>query len=202
MSIDLRDRIETSFGDGPPHRLVDERLGVGRRALRRRRLATTGASAAVIAVVVMTPYAASRIHDGADSAPTTRPSPPAIKKSAPPSSPHTTTTIAPGHTYAENPISRADSPVRFEGDRLVPKPEATITARIADPAYSSSAIPDRCTARAVAVTDGPTDLFVLGYTCPQGAWDLFTETAGPRADTLTAWLAAVKTAQDGGEGVR
>ena len=58
------------------------------------------------------------------------------------------------------------------------------------------------TNRAAAVTDGPTDLFVLGYTCPHGTWDLFTETVETRADTLPAWLAAVKAAQDGGEGGR
>ena len=115
---------------------------------------------------------------------------------------HDTTTIAPGHTYADNPITREHSPVAFDGDRLVAKPGATITERIDDPAYSSSAIPSSCTARAAAVTDAGTDLFVLGYTCPHGAWDLFTETAGPRADSLPAWLAAVKAAQDGGEGVR
>ena len=92
--------------------------------------------------------------------------------------------------------------MRFDGDRLVAEPGAIITARIADPPSSTSAVPDGCTPRAVAVTDGPTDLFVLGYTCPHGAWDLFTETAGSRADTLPTWLAAVKAAQDGGEGVR
>ena len=26
MTIDLRDRLETSFGDGPAHRTIDERL--------------------------------------------------------------------------------------------------------------------------------------------------------------------------------
>jgi hypothetical protein len=116
---------------------------------------------------------------------------------------HDTTTIAPGHTYADNHIPRADSPVTFDGDRLVAKLGATITARIDDPVYSSSAIrSSSCTARAAAVTDGGTELFVLGYTCPHSAWDLFTETVGPRADSLPAWLAAVKAAQDGGEGVR
>ena len=82
------------------------------------------------------------------------------------SSAHDTTTIAPGHTYADNPITREHSPVAFDGDRLVAKPGATITERIDDPAYSSSAIPSSCTARAAAVTDAGTDLFVLGYTCP------------------------------------
>lgn len=201
MSTDLRDRLETSFGDGPAHRTMEERLDLGRRALRRRRMVTTGASAAVVAALALTPYVATRVQDGADPQPIAPP-PPTLQKSAGPAPDHTDTTIAPGHTYAENPIPREDSPVRFDGDRLVAKQGATITARVADPPYSSSAIPDRCTARAAAVTDGPTDLFVLGYTCPHGAWDLFTETVGPRAHTLPAWLDAVKAAQDGGEGVR
>jgi hypothetical protein len=203
MTTDLRDRIEASFGGGPPHTPIESRLEAGRRALRRRRLAVSGATVAVVAALVVTPFAAPLIHDGADSPATTRPSPPALEKSAPPHAPQTTTTIAPGHTYAEDPIPREDSPVRFDdGGRLVAKQGATITARVDDPAYSTSAIPDSCQPRAVAVTDASTDLFVLGYLCPHGRWDLFTETAGARADTLRAWLAAVKAAQNGGEGVR
>jgi hypothetical protein len=202
MTLDLRDRLETSFGDGPVHRSIDERLALGRRALRRRRLLATGTTAVAVAALAVTPYAVSLAHDSTQSAPTTRPSHPTVQKSAPPLSPHTTTTIAPGHTYAEDPILREDSPVTFDGDRLVPKPGAQITARVADPVYSTSAIPTSCQARAVAVTDASTDLFVLGYVCPHGRWDLFTETVGARADTLPAWLVAVKAAQDGGEGVR
>lgn len=103
----------------------------------------------------------------------------------------------------ENPIPREDSPVRFAGDEFVAEPGARITVFDANPPYSSRAIPDGCTVRAAAVSDGPADFFVLGYTCPHGAWDLFTETAGARADTLPAWLTAVKAAQEeGGEGVR
>jgi hypothetical protein len=78
----------------------------------------------------------------------------------------------------------------------------TITQRVADPACSSTAVPTGCTVRAVAASAGGTDYSVLGYTCPDGTWDLFTETAGARAATLSAWLDAVKSAQDGGEGVR
>jgi hypothetical protein len=198
MTIDLHDRIEASFGDGPVHRSIDERLDLGRRALRRRRVLATGTAAVVVTAVALTPYLMSRD----DTAPTTRPSHATVQKSAGPSGPHTTTTIAPGHTYAEDPILREDSPVRFDGDRLVAEPGADITARVDDPVYSASAVPTSCQARAVAVTDASTDLFVLGYVCPHGRWDLFTETVGARADTLPAWLEAVKAAQDGGEGVR
>jgi hypothetical protein len=201
MSTDLRDRIDTSFGDGPAHRPVEARVEAGRRALRRRRMLTTGAAAATVLVAATAPLAVAQLHHPGERLPVTRPAPHVPKKSAG-SIPTGGTTIAPGHTYAENPITRADSPVHFDGDRLVAEDGATITARIADPPTSSSAVPDRCTARAAAVTDGPTDLFVLGYTCPHGAWDLFTETAGSRAATLPAWLDAVKAAQDGGEGVR
>lgn len=201
MTIDLRDRLETSFGDGPAHRTIDERLDVGRRALRRRRLLAAGATAMAVAVVALAPLAASHLDTSAEPLPVVGPGPREAHRSVA-TKPRASTSIAPGHTYAENPISRKDSPVRFDGDRLVAEPGAIITARIADPPYSTSAVPVGCTPRAVAVTDGPTDLFVLGYTCPHGAWDLFTETAGSRADTLRAWLAAVKAAQDGGEGVR
>jgi hypothetical protein len=201
MTIDLRDRLETSFGDGPAHRTIDERLDVGRRALRRRRLLATAAAGVAVAAVALAPLAASRQDHSAGINPVLGPGPHAAHRSVA-AKPRSTTSIAPGHTYAENPIPREDSPVTFDGDHLVAKRGAVITARIANPPYSTSAVPDGCTARAVAVTDGATDLFVLGYTCPHGAWDLFTETAGSRADTLPAWLAAVKAAQDGGEGVR
>lgn len=201
MTIDLRDRLETSFGDGPAHRTIDERLDVGRRALRRRRLLATTAVGVAVAAVALAPLAASHLDTSSEPLPVVGPGPHVAHRSVV-TKPRASTSIAPGHTYAENPISRMDSPVRFDGDRLVAEPGAIITARIADPPYSTSAVPDGCTPRAVAVTDGPTDLFVLGYTCPHGAWDLFTETAGSRADTLPAWLVAVKAAQDGGEGVR
>jgi hypothetical protein len=207
MTNDLRDRIESSFGDGPPHPPIDVRLEAGRRALRRRRFASSGAIAAVVAALAFTPYAVSRMDDDAAGTipiartPSSTPSPSASENQDR-GRRHTSTTIAPGHTYAQNPIPREDSPVRFQGDRLVAKHGAHITARAADPAVSTAAVPAGCTARAVAVTDAGTDLFVLGYTCPDGAWDLFTETAGAREDTLPAWLAAVKSAQDGGEGVR
>jgi hypothetical protein len=202
MSIDLRDRIETSFGDGPSHRLIEERLDTGRRALRRRRLAATGSATAVVAALALTPAVMSHLRTDPQPTPVTRPSPSLVQSSSASPDAEESTTIAPGHTYAENPISREHSPVRFEGDRLVAKPGAEITARAADPVYSTSAVPAACQVRAVAVTDAATDLFVLGYICPHGRWDLFTETAGARAATLPAWLAAVKAAQDGGEGVR
>jgi hypothetical protein len=208
MTVDLRDRIESSFGDGPPHPSIHVRLDAGRRALRRRRLASSGATAAVVAALAFTSYLASRMNDdAARTIPISRPTQsseptPSTSENQDGRNQHTSTTIAPGHTYAQDPIPREDSPVRFAGDRLVAKDGAHITARVADPAVSSAAVPAGCTARAAAVTDAGTDLFVLGYTCPHGAWDLFTETAGARADTLPAWLEAVKTAQDGGEGVR
>ena len=288
MSTDLHEHLETSFGDGPAHRPVDDRLVAGRRALRRRRTATTGGAAVVAAALALTPAAVSHLHGASDPAQLTGPTAPTadlpidlpvapagrvgptslplvvlhtalyrrdgsvqvlrLIQPAVPGHPLTAaavvtvdgarrwvfvagreqagrlsdpvpgttlvawarrqlpashdTTIAPGHTYAENPIPRADSPVRWSGDTLAAKPGTTITQRIADPAYSTHAVPASCTTRAVAATADGTDYFVLGYTCPDGTWDLFTETAGARADTLTAWLDAVKAAQDGGEGAR
>lgn len=47
----LQDEIERSFGDGPAHRPVDDRLQAGRRAVRRRRATTAVAALAVVAVV-------------------------------------------------------------------------------------------------------------------------------------------------------
>ena len=75
MTIDLRDRLETSFGDGPAHRTIDERLDVGRRALRRRRLLAAGATAMAVAVVALAPLAASHLDTSAEPTPGCRAGP-------------------------------------------------------------------------------------------------------------------------------
>lgn len=49
----LQERIEGSFGDGPPLPGVDVHLAAGRRTLRRRRQASIGAAAAVTAAAVL-----------------------------------------------------------------------------------------------------------------------------------------------------
>ena len=55
MNDDLRERLEASFGDGPPHRPVEDRLVDGRRALRRRRRAEMIGTIAVLAAVGAAP---------------------------------------------------------------------------------------------------------------------------------------------------
>ena len=47
----LQDEIERSFGDGPAHRPVEDRLTAGKRVVRRRRATTAAAALAVVAVV-------------------------------------------------------------------------------------------------------------------------------------------------------
>lgn len=47
--VDWRELIDESFGDGPGHRPVEQRLVAGRRALRRRRI-VVGAAAVVLTV--------------------------------------------------------------------------------------------------------------------------------------------------------
>ncbi|MBA3780459.1 MAG: hypothetical protein H0X12_01195 [Nocardioides sp.] len=51
FDADLRDRLGRSFGDGPSHRPLDDRLVAGHRALLRRRIGTSLASLAVVAVI-------------------------------------------------------------------------------------------------------------------------------------------------------
>jgi hypothetical protein len=51
VSGDLRERLDASFGDGPPHAPIEERLVAGRRALRRRRRVTAVGAVAVLAGV-------------------------------------------------------------------------------------------------------------------------------------------------------
>ena len=94
MSPDLQDLLETSFGDGPAHRPIDERLVAGRRALHRRRIVTTGATAAAVAALALTPLAAGRLHGSLEPVPVNGPrSPPStcpprrLRKSTPQASP-------------------------------------------------------------------------------------------------------------------
>lgn len=47
----LDEQIERSFGVGPEHRPIEERIAAGRRALRRRRAAAAVASVGVVAVI-------------------------------------------------------------------------------------------------------------------------------------------------------
>jgi hypothetical protein len=49
--MNLTEELDRSFGSGPEHRPIEDRLAAGRRLVRRRRLATgAGATAAVLVV--------------------------------------------------------------------------------------------------------------------------------------------------------
>ncbi len=51
LDADLRDRLGRSFGDGPTHRPLDDRLAAGHRALLRRRVGTGLVALAAVAVL-------------------------------------------------------------------------------------------------------------------------------------------------------
>jgi len=57
MTSDLRERLDASFDEGPPHRPVEERLAAGRRAVRRRRRVVTAGTAAALVVLAIGPVA-------------------------------------------------------------------------------------------------------------------------------------------------
>lgn len=52
MDIDLRERLDASFGDGPEHSPIEGRIAAGRRALRNRRLGVAAGGVAAAAAVV------------------------------------------------------------------------------------------------------------------------------------------------------
>jgi hypothetical protein len=52
-STDLGERIDTSFGEGPPQRPVQERIRAGRRVVRRRRRLTASAASALLVGLVL-----------------------------------------------------------------------------------------------------------------------------------------------------
>lgn len=53
MDIDLRERLDAAFGDGPEHRSLETRLSAGRRTLRNRRLGLAAGAVAAVAVVTI-----------------------------------------------------------------------------------------------------------------------------------------------------
>jgi len=53
MDIDLRERLDASFGDGPEHRTLETRVTAGRRALRTRQLGVAAGAVAAAAVVTI-----------------------------------------------------------------------------------------------------------------------------------------------------
>lgn len=57
MTIDLRDAIDASFGEGPPLPPAGDRLAAGQAAVRRRRLGTVAGSATAVAAVVVASFA-------------------------------------------------------------------------------------------------------------------------------------------------
>ena len=50
MELDLKNAIDESFGGGPAHRPMEDRLRGGRRAVRRRRALISGVVAAAMAI--------------------------------------------------------------------------------------------------------------------------------------------------------
>lgn len=94
----------------------------------------------------------------------------------------------------EPPVPAADAPVSFSGGQLVAKPGDTVVQRIRHPLANARAVPP-CHAQAVRVDTPGGAWFAVGFDCP-GLSDVYAERVGVRAGTLSAWLAAVKKAQD------
>ncbi len=108
--LDLGERIDRSFGDGPDHRRLERRITAGRRALLRRRLAAGAASVAVVAAFG-TAYAV--LPTGTE---------PRTGEVAtdPPSSPSSVPW-------------QDDEPVRYRGGELEVRPGVVVHERIDDP---------------------------------------------------------------------
>jgi hypothetical protein len=86
MSADLRQRLDASFGEGPAHRPVEERLTAGRRAVRRRRrVAVAGAAAGLVVLALLPVLLRPGTGGGGGIGPDPVPSP--------------STTAAPGHVH-------------------------------------------------------------------------------------------------------
>jgi len=65
VSTDLRERIDESFGDGPAHRPLEERLVAGRRAMRSRRRTALASSVTAVVASLGVALAFTRTDGGA-----------------------------------------------------------------------------------------------------------------------------------------
>lgn len=76
MDIDLRERLDASFGDGPAHQPLEARVTAGRRALRNRQLGVAAGAVAAAAVVTIGVVAMQDSGaDRSDKAPPVAPNP-------------------------------------------------------------------------------------------------------------------------------
>lgn len=112
VDLDLRQEIDRSFGDGPGHRPVEQRIGAGRRAVVRRRVA--GGVAALAAVVAIGGAAWAVV-----------PGEPATRGAEIASDPSTDS--APVRWAADDP------PVRYRGGELEVAPGAVVHQHIENP---------------------------------------------------------------------
>jgi len=93
--MDLSEEIAASFGDGPAHRPIGDRLLAGRRVVRRRRVAGATAAAAVLVVVGTTFAAAGPGGDKADPGPAGHPGGTATNAADPPTASSTEIPVDP-----------------------------------------------------------------------------------------------------------
>ncbi|RYP86687.1 hypothetical protein EKO23_08455 [Nocardioides guangzhouensis] len=134
---DWHDLIDRSFGDGPRHVRLDDRIVAGRRALARRRAASVAGAAAVVAVVAAGTWAVS---GGPSSSALPEPAPATRSASAAPTP--TTDATADDPADGPRPLTRQERKELWEGGahaaydawgRLTIKKGWTIHQRIPNP---------------------------------------------------------------------
>lgn len=130
---DLQREIDSSFGDGPPHRAIEDQLATGRRALRRRRVMTTAAGVAVVAALG-TGYAVASPHAGRDAgreiagtSSTPDPTAAATAMPTPASDP------SPSAVVTQTPWRDRDLPVRYVAGVLQVRPGTTVHEHLENP---------------------------------------------------------------------
>ncbi|WP_248583438.1 hypothetical protein [Nocardioides sp. InS609-2] len=173
FDADLRDRLGRSFGDGPSHRPLDDRLVAGHRALFRRRIGTSLAALAVV-VVVGSSYALAGGNDRAIEPPG-----PATATSPSPDP-------APSKGTASEPITAMGPWAEFEPGGIAFQPGTTILQRTENPL--GYAAPSRSVGLRM-VKDGEEQWFLMGSD-EQGRTAFTTsDVAGERFATFDDWLA-------------
>ena len=184
---DWHDLIDRSFGDGPRHVRLDDRIVAGRRALARRRAASAAGAAAVVAVVAVGTWAVS---GGPDSSALPEPGPATRSTSASPEP--TPDVTADDPAAGPRPLTKEERRQLWEGGqhaaydnwgRLVVKKGWRVTQRIANP--MGYQLPEKSVG--LEITDGTSAEWILVTHEKTGGGASWVP-AGGGFGTLLAWV--------------
>ena len=179
--MSLQQEIESSFGDGPAHRPVEDRLAAGRAAVRRRRVTGAVAAGAVVAVLGATFAVAAPGADRPGGEVATDPTTDAGPTQAP--------------KVKQEPQDQliGDAPAELTPDGLVLRDGARVIRQVTNPMGHTS--PQKQSLGLVVEHDGRR-YWMLLESDPRGASSVYDD-AGRTFPTFDLWLADMVALQKG-----